>query len=59
MPFSSETPSVDLERGTYARWIASHQHYELEKLRIENPERYRLVYMTVFQEFQRRETLER
>ena len=40
------------------KWEASYQHYELEKLRVLNPERYRLIYPSVMRmRLQRRNDL--
>ena len=42
--------------GEMVRWLASHQHYELEKLRLSNPERYRMVYPSVLRLLQQRQS---
>lgn len=36
------------------RWIASHEHFELEKLRVSDPERYHMIYPSVLRIWQQR-----
>ena len=51
------TPREDFHAlpDSVARWNASRQHFELEKLRVEDPERYHMIYPSALRMWQQRQ----